>query len=80
MRPLHGAQPQRRRRTRAYAHAIRSGDATARGAGARALICPRSPAVHETSSRGQLMEEMNTPEFNKNAVIGDVDCTVHTEV
>jgi len=26
------------------------------------------------------MEEFNTPEFNKNAVIGDVDCTVHTEV
>jgi len=26
------------------------------------------------------MEEMNTPEFNKNAVIGDVDCTVHEAV
>jgi len=26
------------------------------------------------------MEEFNTPEFNKNAVIGDVDCTVHKDV
>ena len=26
------------------------------------------------------MAEFNTPEFNKNAVIGDIDCTVHADV
>ena len=27
----------------------------------------------------ELMEAMNTPEFNKNAIIGDIDCTVHAD-
>jgi len=28
----------------------------------------------------ELMESVNTPEFNKNAIVGDVDCTVEKEI